>query len=192
LPFSLKRHLSKIVCMYKLHYPGHIGSMLKEPPILKIFFLFRGSDTLRNNFSIGITPRIQTRIRKCLGYESGAHLGSIHEKNQRLKISCNFTFNAMCVIAAMSVSAMKFFLQFLFLTAQVLPTAYVLKAKFFSSCFLEWVAVSSNTGNSVHGTYRSDKNDADPQATAPYFYGSILLRALKSKIISLLTYAYKK
>ncbi len=29
-------------------------------------------------------------------------------------------------------------------------------------------------------------------ATAPYFYGYILLRALKSKIIFLLTYVYKK
>jgi hypothetical protein len=29
-------------------------------------------------------------------------------------------------------------------------------------------------------------------ATAPYFYGSILLRALKSEIIVLLTYVYKK
>jgi hypothetical protein len=29
-------------------------------------------------------------------------------------------------------------------------------------------------------------------ATAPYFYESILLRALKSKIIVLLTYVYKK
>ncbi len=28
-------------------------------------------------------------------------------------------------------------------------------------------------------------------ATAPYFYGSILLRALKSEIIVLLTYVYK-
>ncbi len=29
-------------------------------------------------------------------------------------------------------------------------------------------------------------------ATAPYFYGSILLQALKSEIIVLLTYVYKK
>jgi hypothetical protein len=29
-------------------------------------------------------------------------------------------------------------------------------------------------------------------ATAPYFYGSILLRALKSQLIVLLTYVYKK
>ncbi len=29
-------------------------------------------------------------------------------------------------------------------------------------------------------------------ATAPYFYGSILLQALKSEIILLLTYEYKK
>jgi hypothetical protein len=33
LPFSLKGHFSKIVCMYKLNYPRHIGSMVKEPPI---------------------------------------------------------------------------------------------------------------------------------------------------------------
>jgi hypothetical protein len=33
LPFSLKGHFSKIVCMYKLNYPRHIRSMLKEPPV---------------------------------------------------------------------------------------------------------------------------------------------------------------
>ncbi len=32
-PFSLKGHFAKIVCMYKLCYPSHIGSMLKESPI---------------------------------------------------------------------------------------------------------------------------------------------------------------
>jgi hypothetical protein len=32
-PFSLKGHFSKIICMQKLHYPKHIGFMLKEPPI---------------------------------------------------------------------------------------------------------------------------------------------------------------
>ncbi len=30
------------------------------------------------------------------------------------------------------------------------------------------------------------------RATAPYFYGSILLRTIKSKKIVVLTYAYKK
>jgi hypothetical protein len=42
LPFSLKGHFSKIVSMYKLHYPRHIGSMLKEPPILTFFVCFQG------------------------------------------------------------------------------------------------------------------------------------------------------
>ncbi len=41
LPFSLKGYVSKIVFVYKLHYPRHIGSMLKKPPIWK-FFLFCG------------------------------------------------------------------------------------------------------------------------------------------------------
>jgi hypothetical protein len=31
-----------------------------------------------------------------------------------------------------------------------------------------------------------------PTATAPYFYGSVLLRALKSEIIVILTYVHKK
>jgi hypothetical protein len=31
-----------------------------------------------------------------------------------------------------------------------------------------------------------------PMATAPYFYGSILLRAIKSKIIVVLTYVNNK
>jgi hypothetical protein len=38
LPFSLKGHFLKIVCMYKLHYTRLTVSMLKEPPILKMFF----------------------------------------------------------------------------------------------------------------------------------------------------------
>ncbi len=42
LPFSSKGHFSKIVCMYKLHYPRLIVSMLKEPPILKIVFCYSG------------------------------------------------------------------------------------------------------------------------------------------------------
>jgi hypothetical protein len=41
LPFSLKGHFSKIVCMNKLHYPRHIWSMLKEPLIWN-FFVFCG------------------------------------------------------------------------------------------------------------------------------------------------------
>jgi hypothetical protein len=65
LPFSLKGHFSKIVCMYKLHYPRHIWSMLKEPPIWKFFLCSAGSDTPQHNFEIWISPRIRTRIQKC-------------------------------------------------------------------------------------------------------------------------------
>jgi hypothetical protein len=52
LQFSLKGHFSKIVCMYKLHYPRLIVSMLKEPPILKMVFCSAGYDTPRNHFRI--------------------------------------------------------------------------------------------------------------------------------------------
>jgi hypothetical protein len=45
LPFSLKGHFSKIVGIYKLHYPRLIVSMLKEPPILKIVLCSAGYDT---------------------------------------------------------------------------------------------------------------------------------------------------
>jgi hypothetical protein len=42
LPFSLKGNFSKIVCMYKLHYPRLIVSMFKEPLSLKWIFVLWG------------------------------------------------------------------------------------------------------------------------------------------------------
>jgi hypothetical protein len=36
--------------MQKLHYPKHIGFMLKEPPIWKTVYCSAGSDTPQNNF----------------------------------------------------------------------------------------------------------------------------------------------
>ncbi len=64
LPFSLKGHFPKIVCMYKLHYPRLIESMLKEPPILKMFFCSARYDTPRNHFRIWISRRIGNRNQK--------------------------------------------------------------------------------------------------------------------------------
>jgi hypothetical protein len=45
-----------------------------------------------------------------------------------------------------------------------------------------------------NGSTSGEMAGATPKimSTALYFYGSILLRALKSKIIVLLTYVYKK
>jgi hypothetical protein len=34
----------------------------------------------------------EPEFEKVVGYELGAHMGSIHEKNQRPKISCHCTF----------------------------------------------------------------------------------------------------
>jgi hypothetical protein len=66
LPFSLKGHCSKIICIHKLHYPTrHIGSIPKEPPIWETDYCFVGSDTPQNNFQIELSLRIWTRIWNC-------------------------------------------------------------------------------------------------------------------------------
>jgi hypothetical protein len=41
LPFFLKGHFSKIICMHKLHNPRHLEFMLKEPLYEKCFFVPR-------------------------------------------------------------------------------------------------------------------------------------------------------
>jgi hypothetical protein len=92
LPFSLKGHFSKIVCMYKLHYPRLIVSMLKEPPILKKFFFSAGYDIPRNHFRIWVSGEFEMEIKNILGHELGAHMRLIHGKKQRPKISCYCTF----------------------------------------------------------------------------------------------------
>jgi hypothetical protein len=99
LPFSLKGHFSKIVCMYKLHYPRLKVSTLKEPPILKMIFCSAGYDTPRNHIQIRISRRIQNGyIKNILRHESGAHMGLIHEEKQRPKISCYCTFKGKITI----------------------------------------------------------------------------------------------
>jgi hypothetical protein len=67
LPFSLKGHFSKIVCMYKQHYPRLIVSILTEPPILKMVFCSAGYDTPRNHIRIRISWRIRNGNPKYFG-----------------------------------------------------------------------------------------------------------------------------
>ncbi len=93
LPFSLKGHFSKIVCMCKLHYLRHIGSMLKEPPIWKFFLCSAGSDTPQNNFEIWISPKIRTRFRKCFRVWIRGPYRVDSWKNQGPRILCYCTFN---------------------------------------------------------------------------------------------------
>jgi hypothetical protein len=62
--------------MYKLHYPRAKGSMLKEGTTFK-FEYFR---------------EFESEFEKNSGYESGIHIGSIHEINKRQKISCYCPF----------------------------------------------------------------------------------------------------
>ncbi len=85
LPFSLKGHFSKIVCMYKLHYPRHIGSMLKEPPIWKICCVLRGLIPRRTTLKFEYLREFEPEFENVLGYEVGFHMGSIHEKKPGAK-----------------------------------------------------------------------------------------------------------
>jgi hypothetical protein len=69
--------------MYKLHYPRLIVSMLQEPPILQMVFCSAGYE-----FEFEYLGEFEIEIKNILEQESGAHMGLIHEKNQRPKISC--------------------------------------------------------------------------------------------------------
>ncbi len=67
LPFSLKGLFSKIVWMYKIHYPRLIVSMLKESPIIKMIFCSAGHDTPQNHFRIRISRRIWNKKQNYFG-----------------------------------------------------------------------------------------------------------------------------
>jgi hypothetical protein len=66
--------------MYKLHYPRLIVSMLKEPPVLKWFFVLRGMLPLRTTFKFEFFGEFEIEIKNILEHESGAYMGLIHEK----------------------------------------------------------------------------------------------------------------
>jgi hypothetical protein len=86
LPFSIKGHFSKIVCMHKLHYPRPIGNMLKEPLSEKLFFVLRGLIPRRKTFKLSeYLLEFVPEFKIVLGYETGAHMGSIQEKKPEAK-----------------------------------------------------------------------------------------------------------
>ncbi len=66
--------------------------MLKEPPILKMVFVLRGMIPRGTTFEFEYLGEFEIVIKNILEHESGAHMGLIHEKYQRPKISCYCTF----------------------------------------------------------------------------------------------------
>ncbi len=95
LAILFKGHFSKIGCMYKLHYPRHIGFMLKESPIWKFFCVPRGLIPRRTTLKLEYFRDFEPEFENVSGYELGAHMRSIHEKNQGPKISCYCTFKGV-------------------------------------------------------------------------------------------------
>jgi hypothetical protein len=49
----------------------------------------------RTTFEFEYLREFEPEFENVLGYELGAHIGSIHEKNQGPKISCYCTFKAV-------------------------------------------------------------------------------------------------
>jgi hypothetical protein len=81
--------------MYKLNYPRHLGSIIKEPPLSEKFFCVpRGLIPRRTTLKFEYLRELEPEFENVIGFELRAHMGSIREKNQGPKISCYCTFNA--------------------------------------------------------------------------------------------------
>jgi hypothetical protein len=66
--------------------------MLKAP-LSEIFFcVLRGLIPRRTTLKFEYLREFEPEFENVLGYELGAYIGSIHEKNQGPKISCYCTF----------------------------------------------------------------------------------------------------
>jgi hypothetical protein len=69
------------------------GSMLKKSPSSFFLKIPRGIRTRGTTSKFECFPEFKSEFENNLGYESGIHMGSIHEKNKRPKISCYCPFN---------------------------------------------------------------------------------------------------
>jgi hypothetical protein len=66
--------------------------MLKEPLSENLFCVPRGLIPRRTTLKFEYLREFESEFENFFGYELGAHMGSIHEKNQGPKISCYCTF----------------------------------------------------------------------------------------------------
>ncbi len=81
--------------------------MIKEPPILKCFFVLRGMIPRGTTFEFEYLGEFEIEIKNILGHELGAHMRLIHEKNQRPKISCYCTFKQLEFLTESSQNMLK-------------------------------------------------------------------------------------
>ncbi len=56
--------------------------MLKKAPYLKIFFVLRGLIPRRTTLKFEYLREFEPEFENASGYDLGAHMGSIYEKNQ--------------------------------------------------------------------------------------------------------------
>jgi hypothetical protein len=60
-------------------------------------FVLRGLIPRGTTFEFEYFREIETEFKNILGYQSGVHMGLIHEKNQRPKISCFSPFKQLSI-----------------------------------------------------------------------------------------------
>ncbi len=72
-------------------YDPCLKSLLSE----SFFCVLRGLIPRRTTLKFEYLREFEPEFEKVLGYELGAHMGSIHEINQRQKISCYCTFKVI-------------------------------------------------------------------------------------------------
>jgi hypothetical protein len=95
--------------MYELNYPRHIRSMFQEPPSEKFFCVPLGLISRRTTLKFEYLREFEAEFENVSGYELGAHMGSVHEKNQGPNISCYCTFKATkcCLSISMGLSLQR-------------------------------------------------------------------------------------
>ncbi len=59
--------------------------MLKEPPVLKMFFVLRGMILCGTTFEFEYLGKFEIEIKNILEHESGAHMALIHKKTRGQK-----------------------------------------------------------------------------------------------------------
>jgi hypothetical protein len=92
LPFSLKGHFQKLSACINYTTQGISDPCLKSPLSESFFCVLQGLIPRRTTLTFEYLREFEPEFEEVLGYELGAHMGSIHEKNQRPKISCYCTF----------------------------------------------------------------------------------------------------
>ncbi len=89
-----------------MYSPNTIKKCKNRLPDLKFIWLSAVSDSADKKYFFEYLREIETEFENSLRCESGAHMGSINEKNLRPKISCYCPFKLRKSLKAESASGL--------------------------------------------------------------------------------------